>query len=340
MRLKKLLLLTVVTAGSGLTLISSASAQSFGGYATGVEVTIPATGTTIRAATGTLPPSGGTVEASLLTTTIPGSLTGGAVTLSAGTLHSAAVGLAATNAEASMESLNLTISSNQITADFLMARSKASCGPGPAVTGSSQVANLVINGQTITVTGAANQTVALPNGTAIINEQLPTVAGSIGKLNVNALHVTTTDTVTGQQLADVLLAAVDAEITCQPADPGGLSTTGGGWIPVFSAKGTFGIVGAIPSGGIAMGHIVFTDHFANVTVQSTSIISVTTNTITCTTTITANGNDNLGPVTITVDVTDAGEPGTSDTFSITTERTSASGTLAGGNIQVHRPACQ
>src|SRR3989442_13740414 len=69
-----------------------------------------------------------------------------------------------------------------------MARSAASCGPGPAVAGSSELPNLVINGQAVTVTGAPNQTVSLPNGTATINEKTSAVAGSSGELRVVALH--------------------------------------------------------------------------------------------------------------------------------------------------------
>ncbi len=80
--MKKLLLLTTLTAGLSLALISSAGAQTFGGHATGAQVTVPATGTTLRAATGSLSSSGGTVDASLLIGSIPSSLTGGAVSLS------------------------------------------------------------------------------------------------------------------------------------------------------------------------------------------------------------------------------------------------------------------
>src|SRR5256886_15511520 len=142
---------------------------------------------------------------------------------------SSAVGLDATNVGASMANANLTISGNQISADFLMARSAASCGPGPSVAGSSQLQNLVINGQTITVTGAPNQTVQLPNGTATINEQSSSVVGSSGGLAAIALHVTTRDPLTGQQLADAMLAPVDAQIDCQAGSgpAGGLTRRGG-----------------------------------------------------------------------------------------------------------------
>ena len=328
----------VVTVVASLSLVASASAQGFGGYATGAQVTVPTTGTTVRAASGSLPPTGGTVEASLLTASIPSTLTGGAVSLSAGTMHSAAVGLTATDAEASQESVNLTISSNQITADFLMAHSTASCGP--AVAGSSQITNLVVNGQTITVTGGANQTVALPNGALTINEQTPNVGTNSATLTVTALHVTTYDSITGAQLADAMLSTVQAEIQCPVTDPGGSSTTGGGWIPVSTGKGTFGFVGAVQPDASVKGHIVYIDHTTGYQVQSTMIQTVSSST--CSTQITATGTDNvLGTVSITVNVTDGGAGGTNDMFSITTDDYTAGPTaLGGGNIQVHKTCPQ
>src|SRR3982751_3166953 len=77
-----------------------AEAQTFGGSATGAEITVPTTGTTIRAATGTVPISGGGAEAALLVGDIPASATGGVAGLSAGVMHSAIAGLDATRAEA------------------------------------------------------------------------------------------------------------------------------------------------------------------------------------------------------------------------------------------------
>ena len=61
--------------------------SSFGGEATGAQVFVPATGLTIKAATGQLPATGGEVDASLLSGDIPGSATGGVVSLVAGTLQ-------------------------------------------------------------------------------------------------------------------------------------------------------------------------------------------------------------------------------------------------------------
>ncbi len=81
--------------------------------------------------------------------------------------------------------MRLTAGDNRVTADFLMARATAKCGPGGAsFSGSSDVAVLTVNGQRITVTGEPNQTVALPGGgKVVVNEQT-----SDGGITVNALH--------------------------------------------------------------------------------------------------------------------------------------------------------
>jgi hypothetical protein len=171
-----------------LTVVSSAAAATYRGRCHGAEVTVTATGTTVRAATGTLSISGGMADAALSVGTIPSSATGGAVSLAASALHSAVVGTGGTTrAESSMGAVGLTVSGNQITSDFLMARSTASCGP--SVAGGAELANLVINSQAITVTGSANQTVSLPNGTVIINAQVPT----IGHLRAAQRHGASSD---------------------------------------------------------------------------------------------------------------------------------------------------
>ncbi|TMI73846.1 MAG: hypothetical protein E6H05_08745 [Bacillati bacterium ANGP1] len=324
---------------------SRAQALSFGGEATGVQLTVPAAGITIKAATGQLPPAGGGVEASLLSGDIPGSATGGAASLAADSLHSVAVGLQATDAAASMGTVSLTVSGNGITTDFLMARSAASCGPGPAVAGSSELPNLVINGQAVTVTGAPNQTVSLPNGTATINEQTSAVAGSSGELRVVALHVTTIDAITQQVLADVMLGITDAMIDCQPGSPpSGSFGTGGG--NIVGNNGTafanFGVVGGIQPDESRRGHVVFDDHSMSFSMKSTAITSVD-NSVPCQTTINGDGDASGVPVTFIVTIRDNGEPGGGrDTFSIQVfgvPYTNSNTVLRNGNIQKHGETC-
>src|SRR2546430_7037831 len=256
---KVLVALLVVVLGSVVLPSPAHAVTTFGGEATGVWVFVPATGLIIKVTTGQIPPSGGEVEASLLSGDVPSGASGGNVSLTTGTLHSIGVGLDDTDAIASQANTNLTVSGNGITADFITAWSNASCPAGPVVVGGVTLENLVINGQPIVVTGAPNQTVSLPNGTAVINEQSSSIVGTSGELSVTALHVTTHDTLTGQTLAEVKLAIGDAQIDCAPGSPPtGAATSGGGWIMLSSGgKGTFGMIGGTQPAGRAMGHLLY-----------------------------------------------------------------------------------
>src|SRR5256885_3393329 len=335
--MKNLVLLTTVTAGLNLALMSSANGATYGGDATGAVVTVTATGTTIRAATNSLSISGGEADAALSVGDIPGSATGGVVTLAASAMHTAVVGTGPTSgSEGSMGSVGLTVSGDQISSDFLMARSNASCGP--SVAGSSELVNLVINGQSIAVTGAANQTVALPNGSAIINEQVPTVGATSGELIVNALHVLTHDTITGQPIADVALGNADAKIDCAAGwSPGEDWVTGGGWIEGLGGPGTkatFGFV-AGPGGGSSMrGHLTLKDHGTGDTVHGTVINNFTE----CSSGQSQFDGTDTNNNGFVVEAGDNGEPGTNDTFTISGAY-SNSGLLGGGNIQAHGYSC-
>jgi hypothetical protein len=321
---------------------SLAEAQTFTGSATGVQITLPATGTVIRAATGTLAIGGGGAHASMLVGDVPSSATGGVVSLAAGTLHSAIVGIMATGGGASMSGVSLTVSGNQITADFLMANSTASCSP--AVFGSSQLQNLVINGQSVTVTGSPNQTIALPNGTVIINRQAQSIGLTTASLTVDALNVTTRDPVTQQQLANVVLGTVNAQIDCSGgSQPNETWTTGGGWILLPTTdKATFGVSGGIKSDSTLDGHLVYQDHGSNLRIKDTQITGVVPNA--CQTTISGNGQSDQGSVTFQVTVTDS--PSAGDTFGIDAQGAVPFGSysipptpLGGGNITVHNQTC-
>jgi hypothetical protein len=317
--------------------------------------------------TGSLPAIGGGLGAGLLAAGIPGELTAGILTLKAGALHTASVGADRTRAEASLGNVSVAVSGNGITSEFLMARSSATCLGAAAVDGSSQLATLVINGQSISITGQPNQQIALPNGTLIINEQVPSVVGGSAQLTVNALHVTTRDILTGQQLANVALASATAQIQCQGSfarnlrklgfvdpvfaqtDPAQF-TSGGGWVPGnLGDKATFGFFAAAQSDGTFTGHVVFIDHGpADFSMESTSITAFTPG---CTSTIKGKGTSNGSPVDFTAQMHDDGEPGTRDTFRIeATGYANSDPTLGGGNIQAdstwaggkvlsHRPSC-
>lgn len=154
--------------------------------------------TTVLATTGPLP--GGVSEAlqmSELSGAIPG-------LLSADVLRAVTIGWQDEGAsEASVADLQLTVAGITIGADLVMARASAVFGVGG--TGLTDIANLTINGFPVVVTGSPNQTVGIPGGILIINEQQIAADGTNSV--VNALHVM----VGG--VADVVVASAKASTT-------------------------------------------------------------------------------------------------------------------------------
>ena len=114
--------------------------------------------------------------------------------------------------------------------------------------------------------------------------------------------------------------------------------TGGGWINgTGDDKGTFGVSGGIRNGKF-WGQLSFNNHGRNgVKVKSTSVTAYTViDSLTRQIEGVAKINGQ-GAYTYKVVVVDNGEPGTHDSFSLTLSNGySASGTLQGGNIQLHR----
>ena len=152
--------------------------------------------TTTLSGTGSLAGANDARDASQLAGNIP-------TLLGAEALQADTIGLAnEVDSEASLAGLNLTIAGIPITADFV--RASAVAISGAAGSGTSEIDNLAINGVPITITGAPNQTVAIPGGQLVINEQ---TISSTGSTVVNALHVT----VNG--IADVVIASATAGIS-------------------------------------------------------------------------------------------------------------------------------
>ena len=306
----------------------AALANSFSGQATVVQATVLGFQPITLADTGPLPPEGGSKEATLLEESVPG-------LLSVQVLHAATVAMGdASRSEASVASVNLTVGGNTISASFLMARAAAFCDQGQghaSASGSSELAVLAINGQTIVVSGEPNQTIPLPGGgQVIINEQSQNVQGNKADITVNALHVM----IPG--IADVIIASAHADITCTgktcPLDKD--FVTGGGRINTASGKSTFAVAGGIKNGG-NWGHLTYIDHGNGMKVKGTG---VTDYIVTGATSRQIKGNCEIDGVggTYTVDVNDAGEPGRDDTFYIQLSNGYTAGTkLDGGNIQLH-----
>lgn len=303
---------------------AQAADTTYGGQATVVQANVLGQQVTL-ADTG--PRTGGAHESSLLSASVPGLLT-------ANVLHASTVGQNdSSRSEASVADLDLTAGSNTVSADFLMSRAEARCGPGGAsLSGSSDVARLVVNGQTIAVSGQPNQTVTLPGGgTVVINEQ--TRSGD--SITVNALHVV----VPG--VADVVVSSSQASIACGSKECASAKdfVTSGGWILTPSGdRGTFGVAGGIKNGAF-WGHLTYVDHGARLKVKGTDVTGYTVTGPTSRQ-IRGTAEANGQPVTYVVDVADNGEPGKQDTFSIRLSNGySAAGTLQGGNVQLHT-ACK
>ena len=266
--------------------------------------------------------------------------TGSGTLLSVETLHAATIAQGdRVRSEASLANVSLSVAGNTVSASFLMARAMAVCtGSGPAVSGSSELANVTINGQPIAVSGAPNQTVSVPPVTVHINKQSSTT----NAIDVTALEVVVANPIGGAPLADVSFSRVHADVTCagQPnCGTGKDFITGGGWIipQSGSGKATFAVAGGIKNGAF-WGHLEYIDHNTGLKVHGTG---VTAYAVTGPTSRHIEGTADInGAVgTYKTDVADNGEPGRGvDTFAITLSTGyTASNTLGGGNIQLHQP---
>ena len=164
-------------------------AQGSGGSARAVQATVvTSTGlnTSTLSDTGTLSSTTDAREASQASGSVDSMVT-------AQTLHASAIASDADIAsEASLAGLVVSIDGTTVNASFVQARATS----GSRGVRTSTIDDLIINGVPTTVTGAANQTVAIPGGTVVINQQ----DGNI----VSALHIV----ING--VADVVIASASA----------------------------------------------------------------------------------------------------------------------------------
>ena len=160
--------------------------------------------------TGPLPSNGGSLSHQLLSAEVPGVLNAGLLT------ESTTGGSNRASSQSSVADVNLKVAGIGISASLLTSNATAqACGGGtPSSAGGSTIVNLVVNGQSITVTGEPNQRVPLIVGTLIINEQISALAssscGGSANMRVNALHLT----VLG--IADVVISSSQAGVSCVP----------------------------------------------------------------------------------------------------------------------------
>jgi len=170
---------TVFLATAALLILLSpltAAAQA-GGQARAVHASMTGSPATSLSDTGTLSEGGDARTASQSVGSIPNVFAGK-------TLHAAAVGSSDTvSAEASAGDVSVSIGDVTLVADFVMARVMA--GPKIGTGGAVSIHGLSVNGVPVTVTGEKNQTVSIPGGQLVINEQQTTGNTTA----VNALHM-------------------------------------------------------------------------------------------------------------------------------------------------------
>ncbi len=344
-----------VTSGGGIA--QTSSTPGFSGRAYVVQATVPPLSPITVADTGQLSSSGGAQEASLLDVPAISLGTVGALN-GADVAHSTTIGRGnASRSEASVADLSLTVAGNTIAADFLMSDVTAQCnGASPSVSGRSDLARLVVNDQSIDVSGATNQTIQLPlnAGAVIVNEQSSSVSGQSGTMDVNALHVVVNNPAPGgAPLADVIISHAHADITCPVSPPpcdatAGDFVTGGGWVVSPSdsnAKANFAVAGGIKNGSF-WGHLMYLDHGNRLRVKGTAVKGYDTYPE-----FGPNGRQTSGSADVDgtaesyeADVADDGEPGRGvDRFRLLLNGARVTGLddyLAGGNIQVHKQQCQ
>jgi hypothetical protein len=322
-----------------------ATATAFSGRATVVSVNVLGIPVVVSD-TGPLPSSGGKLETSLLDT---GNVMG---VVSAEVAHAVTSGMGEiSQSEASVANAAVNAGGNNISASFIRSWAMAVCCDMPmpvSISGRSDIADLVINGQHTAVTGEPNQTILLPNGKVVINEQVTFQSADTGDITVNALHVI----VNG--VADVIVSSAHADIVCAgeqppppPPPPGECDfITGGGWITgtPSGAKANFGVAGGFKNGAF-WGHLNYIDHGNGMHVTDTAVTGYATdpNDPDCRI-ISYNVDIDGRPGTARVRACDKGEPGANDIFEITLSNGyHAGGDLGGahpggGNIQLHK--CQ
>ena len=187
--------------------IGNAQTTTYTGEALGASVNVLGIKTAISD-TGPLPSSGGSLSTQLASVNLPGVL---ALHLLTATTTG---GLYRTSSQASVANVSVTAAGIGISASVLTSNATAqACGSSsPSVAGGSNIADLVVNGQSITITGAPNQTVPLLIGSLIINEQISSVisssSGASSDMLVNALHLK----VAG--IADIVISSSHAGVSC------------------------------------------------------------------------------------------------------------------------------
>jgi len=330
----------LVGAATTNTHANSVSGEAFGVSVNVAEIKVGPTPHVV------LPPDGGMVSDRLLRIAVPNVATSG--TLEVVTTGSIGPSTATAQSSATVEGVNLL--NGLVTARVVVAMS-SSTARGSTATSDAEGSALIgfsINGSSPTdVTPSPNTRISLAGGvTVILNEQIASGDGvHTSALTVNMIHVVFNDQLTGAITGDIVVSSAHSDVNFVPAPKAGNAfMTGGGKLGTGRDIATFGFNAGSRGGSGLHGQLQYTDHAASLNVHSLSIDSF--GLISGTPCVTFSGSarvNNVDGYSFTVNsACDNGEPGVGhDTFDISVSDSrgvvvnSRSGTLTGGNLQLH-----
>lgn len=294
----------------------------------------------------TLPSSGGFDAETLLGVAVPNIL--GAETLPVLTVGAVGPRVAGSASVAAVEKVNLL--NGLITADLVLGVCSSGAN-GLVATSNAQgstLANLAIGGRAITAAPAPNTRIPLLDGflrigEVILNEQIYGGDGvRTAAVDVNMLHVKLADggvLLNGQLLkGDIIVSSAHCDVNASRTTGTGGNDgfiTGGGVLDSGDAAASFGF-NARPGSG----ELQYMDYGTGLNLHGTTVTSFSVSGH-CAEFSGAAKKDNVDGYAYEVQACDNGEPGVdADTFSITATgpdgfHYTRSGTLAGGNVQLH-----
>ncbi|HSU64356.1 MAG TPA: choice-of-anchor P family protein [Burkholderiales bacterium] len=331
---------TGLLVGATNTHANSVSGEAFGVSVNVAEIKVGPTPHVV------LPPDGGMVSDRLLRIAVPNVATSG--TLEVVTTGSIGPSTATAQSSATVEGVNLL--NGLVTARVVVAMSSSTAN-GSTATSTGEGSALIgfsINGSSPTdVTPSPNTSISLAAGiTVILNEQIASGDGvHTSALTVNMIHVVFNDQLTGAITGDIVVSSAHSDVNFVPAPKAGNAfMTGGGKLGTGRDIATFGFNAGSRGGSGLHGQLQYTDHAAGLNVHSLSIDSFAL--ISGTTCVTFSGGarvNNVDGYRFSVNqACDNGEPGVGhDTFDISVLDSSGvvvnsrSGTLTGGNLQLH-----
>jgi hypothetical protein len=290
-----------------------------------------------------LPSDGGMVSDQLLNITVPN--VAASTTLGVVTTGSIGPNTASAQSSATVEQVNLLKGAVAAQLVVAMSNSTADGSTAKSTAEGSTLIGLSINGSTpVDVTPSPNTTIPIPVGAVILNEQILEGDGvHTSALTVNMIHVVINDPLTGTITGDIIVASAHSDVNFVPAPKAGNAfMTGGGKLGTGRDIATFGFNAGSRGAGGLHGQLQYIDHATGLKVHSLSIDSfgLIAEAPCVTFSGSARVNDADGYSFTVNRACDNGEPGVGhDTFDISVSGPgvsySRSGTLTGGNLQLH-----